>query len=90
MPPSRALRRVDGYFIFNRDLTALKRSELALAEQLAALHRSEALNAAIIASALDCVIAIDEAGKVVEFNPAAEQTFGYHLAPTFWAIPLAD
>jgi two-component system NtrC family sensor kinase len=71
---------VDGYFIFNRDLTELKQSELALAEQLAARTASEALNAAIIASALDCVIAIDEAGKVVEFNPAAEQTFGYRRA----------
>ena len=57
---------IDGYFIFNRDLTELK--------------GSEALNAAIIASALDCVIAIDEAGEVVEFNPAAEQTFGYRRA----------
>jgi two-component system cell cycle sensor histidine kinase/response regulator CckA len=38
------------------------------------------LNAAIIASALDCVIAIDEAGRVVEFNPAAERSFGYRRA----------
>ncbi len=71
---------VDGYFIFNRDLTDLKRSEQALAEQLAARTASEALNAAIIASALDCVIAIDEAGRVVEFNPAAEHTFGRRRA----------
>jgi PAS domain S-box-containing protein len=71
---------VDGYFIFNRDLTELKQSEQALAEQLAARTASEALNTAIIASALDCVIAIDEAGEVVEFNPAAEQTFGHRRA----------
>ncbi len=32
---------------------------------------------AIISSALDCVIAIDHDGKVVEFNAAAEKTFGY-------------
>ncbi len=70
----------DGYFIFNRDLTELKQSEQALAEQLAARTASEALNAAIIASALDCVIAIDEAGLVLEFNPAAEQTFGRRRA----------
>jgi two-component system NtrC family sensor kinase len=54
---------VAGYFIFNRDLTDLK--------------HSEALNAAIIASSLDCVVAIDERGRIVEFNPAAEQTFGH-------------
>ena len=68
---------VDGYFIFNRDLTELKQSEHALAEQLTARTASEALNAAIIAAALDCIITIDETGAVVEFNPAAEQTFGY-------------
>jgi PAS domain S-box-containing protein len=68
---------VDGYFAFARDLTDLKRSEEQLAERLAALDASEARNTAITASALDCIIAIDEAGLVVEFNPAAEETFGY-------------
>lgn len=33
--------------------------------------------AAVIGASLDCVIVIDEAGLVVEFNPAAERTFGY-------------
>ena len=32
---------------------------------------------AILESALDCIITIDERGRVLEFNPAAEQTFGY-------------
>ena len=27
--------------------------------------------------ALDCIIMMDHRGKVVEFNPAAERTFGY-------------
>lgn len=71
---------VDGYFIFNRDLTDLKLSEQALAEQLSARTASERLNAAIITSALDCVIAMGEDGRVVEFNPAAEQTFGRRRA----------
>jgi PAS domain S-box-containing protein len=30
--------------------------------------------------ALDCVITIDEYGRVLEFNPAAERTFGYSAA----------
>lgn len=32
---------------------------------------------AIIQTALDCIISIDHAGRITEFNPAAEETFGY-------------
>jgi PAS domain S-box-containing protein len=32
---------------------------------------------AILESALDCIITIDDRGRVLEFNPAAERTFGY-------------
>ena len=71
---------IDGYFIFNRDLTDLRRGEEALVEQLAARTASEAINAAIIAAAMDCVIAIDDEGRVLEFSPAAERTFGYSRA----------
>ena len=31
----------------------------------------------VLESALDCVITMDHLGRVVEFNPAAEKTFGY-------------
>jgi two-component system NtrC family sensor kinase len=80
---------VDGYFVFTRDLTALKQSEQQLATQLEALRRSEALNAAITASALDGVIVIDEDGLVVEFNPAAEHSFGHARADAI-GRPVAD
>jgi PAS domain S-box-containing protein len=43
----------------------------------AAQRTSEALRAAVLESALDAVIVIDEEGKVLEFNPAAERTFGH-------------
>jgi len=43
---------------------------------LAQIQDSEAMKSAIIASAFDAVVAIDEAGLVVEFNPSAERMFG--------------
>ena len=42
-----------------------------------ALRDSEARKAAIFDSALDSIISIDHAGKIIEFNPQAERTFGY-------------
>ena len=42
-----------------------------------ALRESEAYKSAVVESALDCVITIDHRGRVEEFNPAAERTFGY-------------
>jgi PAS domain S-box-containing protein len=64
--------------------------DLALAEDLA--HRaalavdnarlydetrqSDARHRAIIETALDCIITVDVTGRIVEFNPAAERTFG--------------
>jgi PAS domain S-box-containing protein len=45
--------------------------------QAAALGQSEARKAAILDSALDCILTIDHEGCITEFNPAAERTFGY-------------
>jgi PAS domain S-box-containing protein len=42
-----------------------------------AVRESEARKSAILESALDCIITMDHLGKIVEFNPAAERTFGY-------------
>lgn len=39
--------------------------------------RSEVRKAAIVDSALDCIVTIDHEGQITEFNPAAERTFGY-------------
>jgi PAS domain S-box-containing protein len=52
--------------------------ELREAEEIA--RASEALKTSIFETALDAVISIDEKGRVVEFNPAAERIFGYRRA----------
>ena len=41
------------------------------------LKRSEARKAAILNSALDCIVTMDHEGCITEFNPAAERTFGH-------------
>jgi PAS domain S-box-containing protein len=47
------------------------------AQSDSALKRSEARKAAILDSALDCIMTIDHQSCITEFNPAAERTFGF-------------
>lgn len=65
-----ATGKVIGVVLIFRDVTEQRRSEQELRD-------SEARKSAILETALDCVISMDHEGKVVEFNPAAERTFGY-------------
>src|SRR5439155_839318 len=53
-----------------RDVTATK-------EGASALRESEARKAAVLNVALDAIVTIDAQGRVLEFNPAAEEMFGY-------------
>jgi PAS domain S-box-containing protein len=64
---------VAGVLGISRDITDRKRTEEAL-------RQSELLKAAIVESALDCIVTMDTAGRIVEFNAAAERTFGYARA----------
>lgn len=52
------------------DTTERRRAE-------AAMQESEALKGAILNAALDCVITIDHESRIIEWNPAAERTFGH-------------
>ena len=47
-----------------------RRAELAVRE-------SEARTRAVIDSAIDCVISFDASGRITDWNPAAERTFGW-------------
>jgi sigma-B regulation protein RsbU (phosphoserine phosphatase) len=53
------------------------------------LRASEESSAAIAQAALDCIITIDHHGRVLDFNPAAESTFGYDRDATIGRL-LAD
>jgi PAS domain S-box-containing protein len=61
---------VSGWVASITDVTAR-----AAAEE--ALRLSEARKSAVLETALDAVIMMDARGRVVDFNPAAERTFGY-------------
>ena len=41
------------------------------------LRAEEARHAAVVQTALDCIVGMDHDGRVTEWNPAAERTFGY-------------
>jgi PAS domain S-box-containing protein len=43
-------------------------------------HLQRARNAAVVETALDCVVTIDHECRIIEWNPAAERTFGHPRA----------
>jgi diguanylate cyclase (GGDEF)-like protein/PAS domain S-box-containing protein len=59
-----------------------------------ALADSEKFKAAILTAALDSIVSFDEQGAIIDFNPAAERTFGHSRAHTlgqdFHKLLLAD
>ncbi|MDB5324909.1 MAG: rpfC, partial [Phycisphaerales bacterium] len=63
----------EGMSVFFRDVSEAKRAEEAI-------RRSEQRLAAVVQTALDCVVGMDHEGHVIEWNPAAESTFGYTRA----------
>ena len=62
--------RVMGAVLIFRDVDQRRRAEREL-------ERSEARKAAVLDTALDAVVTMDHHGQVVEWNPAAERTFGF-------------
>ncbi|MGA7366522.1 MAG: PAS domain S-box protein [Candidatus Sulfotelmatobacter sp.] len=60
-----------------KELAERRLVEEKLGQEERQLKRSEVRKAAIVDSALDCIVTIDHEGCITEFNPAAEHTFGY-------------
>jgi PAS domain S-box-containing protein len=75
-------REAGSCIAFILDLTQQKKAE-------AALRESEARKAAVMEAALDAIVIMDHEGKITDFNPAAERTFG-HLEEDVLGRPLAE
>jgi len=54
-----------------------RNADRARSEKEQELHKSEDRLRATVEAAIDCIVAMDQEGRVIEFNPAAEQCFGY-------------
>lgn len=67
----------DRVYAVARDVTAQIKVEEERAQALVEKSASESLRLAILDSALDCVVGMDLQGRFIEFNTAAEATFGY-------------
>lgn len=77
----RVARRTAELFAANEELRKeiadRRLAETRLVDEERQLKQSEARKAAILDSALDGIVTFDHAGRITEFNPAAERTFGY-------------
>jgi PAS domain S-box-containing protein len=62
-----------GAVLIFRDIVERRKAERAL-------EASEARKASILESSLDAIITINHEGRVIEWNPAAERTFGFERA----------
>jgi diguanylate cyclase (GGDEF)-like protein/PAS domain S-box-containing protein len=75
--PFSGLRPDDQQLVMLSALAAHAALAIESSRQMTAVESSLARYRAVIASTLDCVIAVDEQDRLIEFNPAAERTFDY-------------
>jgi diguanylate cyclase (GGDEF)-like protein/PAS domain S-box-containing protein len=75
--PFSGLRPDDQQLVMLSALAAHAALAIESSRQMTALESSLARYRAVIASTLDCIVAVDEDDRVIEFNPAAERTFDY-------------
>ena len=75
--PFSGLRPDDQQLVMLSALAAHAALAIESSRQMTALGSSLARYRAVIASTLDCVVAVDEQDRLIEFNPAAERAFDY-------------
>jgi diguanylate cyclase (GGDEF)-like protein/PAS domain S-box-containing protein len=75
---SRSVRRVDAELLqMLASVGAELGQYLARRRVEREILESEARKAGMLEAAFDCIVTVDHDGRIVEFNPAAERTFGY-------------
>ena len=60
-----------------QDIDTVGQQKREAAERAPRPAASEALYKAVVATSLDCIIVVDGDGRVIDFNPAAENLFGF-------------
>jgi PAS domain S-box-containing protein len=70
-------------------LDSLKKAEERVEKKSAELHSSKLRKTVIFEASLDSIITIDQKGNILEFNPAAEKTFG-HKKEKVLGLEMAD
>src|SRR5580698_2447211 len=88
-PARDAKGKITGWYSLITDIDDRKRADEKLRQEESELKHSEARKAAILESALDCILTIDHEGCITEFNLAAEHTFGYRRDEVL-GMPLAN
>jgi diguanylate cyclase (GGDEF)-like protein/PAS domain S-box-containing protein len=63
--------------LFQVFMTVASGTGLLLGAAISERNASEARKLGMLDAALDCIVTTDHTGRIVEFNPAAEETFGY-------------
>ena len=72
---------------YNTQLVAkLEEKNAELQAQAETLRQSASHKQAILDSALDCIVAMDSDGRILEFNRAAERTFGFTRSEALGAV----
>jgi diguanylate cyclase (GGDEF)-like protein/PAS domain S-box-containing protein len=75
--PFSGLRPDDQQLVMLSALAAHAALAIESSRQMTALESSLGRYRAVIAGTLDCVVAVDEDDRLIEFNPAAERVFDY-------------